>query len=157
MVNRKDFEKSDTERETFDNIEEIKHTQEYKNSSINISGDLNEKGINNNKIQKMFKRGRHNSLSTFIINQDDYELPKKTIRANGNNYHIFKPDNFLAVRNIYQDKASMDMTLDEFKYLASTCWKEKCQPLTIDRTEVKYCGRYRLGIKLIFVPNSSSF
>ena len=57
--------------------------------------------------------------------QDYYALPKKTIRANGNIYHIFKPNNFLDVRNIYQDKASMDMTLDEFEYLTSTCWNEK--------------------------------
>ena len=49
--------------------------------------DLNEKEINNDKIQAMFKRGRHNKLSIFIISQDYYELSKQTIRANGNVYH----------------------------------------------------------------------
>ena len=94
VVNNKDFEKSVTEIETFDNIEELRFPQEYENNSIIILDDLNEKEINNDKIQAMFKRGRHNNLSIFIISQDYYELPKRTIRANGNIYHIFKPNNF---------------------------------------------------------------
>ena len=157
VISHKDFEKSNIEIETYDNIEELKFPQEYENNSIIILDDLKEKEINNDKIQAMFKRGRHNNLSIFIISQDYYELPKKTIRANGNIYHIFKPNNFLDVWNIYQDKASMDMTLDEFKFLTSTCWNEKYQPLTIDMTKDKYQGRYRLGLNSMFVPNSSPF
>ena len=84
------------------------------------------------RIQAMFKRSRHNNLSIFIISQDYYELSKKTIRCNGNIFQIFKPNNFRDVLNLYQDKASMDMTLNEFKYLTSICWNEKYQPLTID-------------------------
>ena len=72
----------------------------------------------------MFKRGRHNNLSIFIISQDYYELPKRTIRANCNIYHIFEPNNFRDVQNLYQDKASMDMTLKEFNLLTSTCWNK---------------------------------
>ena len=115
------------------------------------------KKINNEKIQAMFKRGRHNNLSIFIISQDYYELPKRTIRCNGNVFHLFKPNNYLDVRNIYQDKSSMDMTLNEFKYLTSICWNGKYQPLTIDMTKDKYTGRYRLGLNSIFVPDSSPF
>ena len=115
------------------------------------------KEINNEKIQAMFKRGRHNNLSIFIINQDYYELPKRTLRCNGNVFHLFKPNNYLDVRNIYQDKASMDMTLDEFKYLTSACWNKKYQPLTNDMTKDKYTGGYRLGLNSIFVPNTSPF
>ena len=157
IVNHKDFEKSDTEIETYESIEELKFPQEYEKNSIIILDDLNEKEINNDKIQAMFKRGRHNNLFIIIISQDYYELPKKTIRANGNSYHIFKPNNFLDVRNIYQDKASMDMTLDEFKYLTSTYWNEKYQALTIDMIKDRYQGRYRLGLNSIFVPKSSPF
>ena len=69
-----------------------------------------------------FQRGRPYNLSIFIISQDYYELSKKTIRCNANIYHIFKPNTFRDVTNLYQDKASMDMTLNEFKYLTSTCW-----------------------------------
>ena len=60
----------------------------------------------------------------FIISQDYYELGEKTIRCNGNIYHIFKPNNFRDVINLYQDKASMDMTLNKFKFLTSTCWNK---------------------------------
>ena len=47
------------------------------------------------------------------------------------------------------------MTLNEFKYLTSTCCIENCQLLTIDMTKDRYQGRYRLGLNSIFVPNSS--
>ena len=157
IVKNKDFEKSDTEIETYESIEELKFPQEYEINSIIILDDLNEKEINNDKIQAMFKRGRHNILSIFIISQDYYELPKRTIRANGNIYHIFKPNNFRDVQNLYQDKASMDMTLNEFKLLTSTCWNRSYQPLTIDMTKDKYQGRFRLGLNSIFVPDSSPF
>ena len=93
------------------------------------------------RVQAMFKRSRHNKLSIFIISQDYYELSKKIIRCIGNIFHLFKPNNFLDVRNIYQDKAFIDMTLDEFKLLTSSCWKKNYQPLTIDMTKDKFCGR----------------
>ena len=51
----------------------------------------------------------------------------------------------------------MVMTLDEIKYLTSTCWNEKYQPLTFDMTKDRYQGRYRLGLNSLFVPNTSRF
>ena len=51
----------------------------------------------------------------------------------------------------------MDMTLNEFELLTSTCWNEKCQPLTIDMTKDKYTSRYRLGLNSICVPDISPF
>ena len=113
--------------------------------------------MNDPRVHAMVKRSRHNNLSIFIISQDYYELPKRTIRANGNIYHIFKPNNFRDVQNLYQDKASMDMTLNEFKNFTNICWNEKYQPLTVDMTKDNFCGRYRLGLNSIFVPNSSPF
>ena len=157
MVNKKDFEKSDTDIGTYESIEELKYPQEHEDGGIIILNDLNEKEMNDPRVQAMFKISRHKNLSVFTISQDYYELLKRTIRANGNVYHIFKPNNFLDVRMIYQDKASMDMTLDAFKYLTSTCWNQNYQPLTIDMTKDKYRGRYQLGLKSIFVPDSSPF
>ena len=157
IVNNKDFKKSNTEIETYESIEELNFPQEYDDGGIIILDDLNEKEMNDPRVQAMFKRSRHNNLPIFIISQDYYELPKKTIRANGNIYHIFKSNNFLDVRIIYQDKTSMDMTLDEIKYLTSTCWNKNYQPLTIDMTKDKYTGRYRLGLNSIFIPDSSPF
>ena len=56
------------------------------------------------RVQAMFKRSRHNNLSTLMISQDCYELSEKTIRSNGSIYHIFRPNNFLNVRNIIKIK-----------------------------------------------------
>ena len=114
--------------------------------------------MNDPRVQAMFKPSRHNDLSIFIISQDYYELPKRTIRANGNNiYHMFKPNKFTDVINLYQDKISMDMTLNEFKLMTSTCWNEKYQPLTIDMTKDKFFGRYRFSLNSILVPSTSPF
>ena len=55
--------------------------------------------MDDHRVQAMFKRSRHNNLSIFIISQDYYELSKKTIRCNGNVFHIFKPNNFRDVLN----------------------------------------------------------
>ena len=60
--------------------------------------------MNDPRVQALLKRSRHNILSIFIFSQDYYELPKRTIRANGNIYHIFKPDNYRDVQNLYQYK-----------------------------------------------------
>ena len=135
----------------------MKYPQEHENISIIILDNLNEKEINNDKIQAMFKRGRHKNLSISIISQDYYEFPKRTIRANGNIYYIFKPNNFRDVQYLYQDKASLDMTPNEFKLLSSTCWNKNYQHLTIDMTKDRYQGRYRFGLNNIFVPDSSPF
>ena len=113
--------------------------------------------MNAPRVQAMFKRSRQNILSIFIISQVYQDLPKRSIRANGKLYHIFKPNDFRDVQNLYQVKASMDMTLNGFKLLTSTCWNKNYQPFTTDMTVDRYQGRYRLGLNDIFVPDSSTF
>ena len=105
----------------------------------------------------MFKRPRQDNLSIFIISRKYYELPKRTIRENGNIYHIFKPNIYRDAPNFYQDKASMYMTNNEFKHLTNTCWDKKYQYLTIDMTREKITGRNRLRVNSFFVPDSSPF
>ena len=58
----------------------------------------------------MFNQIRHNFISNLILSQDYYELPKGIIRANGNIYHIFKPNNFRDVQKLHQDKENMVLT-----------------------------------------------
>ena len=77
---------------------------------------LNEKEINDLRVQAVVKRSRHSIFPVFIIIPGCYELPKRTIIADGNVYHIFKPNIFRDVPDLYQDKAGMDMTLEEFKF-----------------------------------------
>ena len=135
----------------------MKFPHKYEDNGIIFLDDSNENEMNDPRVQAMFKRPRHLNLSVFIISQHYYELLKLTIRANGNIYHIFKTNIFRDVQNLYQDRTSMDMTLNEFIFLTSACWNEKYQPVTIDMTKGRYQGRYRLGLKSIFVPDSSPF
>ena len=55
----------------------MKFPQEYENDSIIILDDLNQKEMDNPRVHAMFKRYRHINLSTFIRNQDSYDLSKK--------------------------------------------------------------------------------
>ena len=145
----------ETEVETYESVEELKSLQEHEFGSLSILDELNEKELNYPRMQAMFKRSRHKISSTFLFSQDCNELPKKTIRAIGSISHIFKPSIFRDVQNLYQNEGSMDMTPDEFKYLTSTCWDKKYQPLTIDLTKDKYTCRYRLGFFSFFIPDRS--
>ena len=113
--------------------------------------------MNGPRVQAMFKRSRHNISPRVIISQDYYQPLKRTIRAYGNMYHIFKRSISRDVQNLYQDKASMDMTPNEFKYLTSTCWDKQYQPLSIDMTKGNYIGRCRLGLFSLFIPDSNPF
>ena len=82
IVNSEVFQKSNTEIETIDNIEDLRYPQEYDDGGIITLDDLNEKEMNDPRVQAMSKSSRHKNLSIFIISQVYYELPKKTIRAN---------------------------------------------------------------------------
>ena len=84
IVNNEDFEKSDTEIETYESIEELKNPQEYDDGGNIILDDLNEKEMCNPRVQAKIKRSRHINLSIFLNSQGYYELLKRTIRANGN-------------------------------------------------------------------------
>ena len=56
IVSDKDFEKSNTEKETCESIEDLKFPQEYENNSIIILDDLSQKEIDDPRVQPMFKR-----------------------------------------------------------------------------------------------------
>ena len=67
IVNNKDFQKSDTEIETYDSTEELKFPQENENNSRIILDNLNQKEMDAARVQAMFKRSRHNNLSILIF------------------------------------------------------------------------------------------
>ena len=70
LVNNKDFEKTHTEIETYESTEDLNFPQEYDDGGIIILDDLNEKEMNDPRVQAIFKRSSHNNLSIFIISQD---------------------------------------------------------------------------------------
>ena len=114
-----------------------------------------EKKTNDPRVQVIFERSRLSKISIFIFGQSYYELPKKNIGDSGIIYHIFKTNKFTVVENLYEDKASMDMTLFAFHFLIFNSWIEKHQPLTNGMTKGKFMGRYRSGLNSIFVPDNS--
>ena len=77
--------------------------------------------MNDTRIQAMFNRSRQNKLSSFIISQDYYELPKRTNRATGSIYHMFIPNSYRDVQKLYQKKVPMNKTLNKIKCVTSIC------------------------------------
>ena len=71
--------------------------------------------------------------------------------------YIFKPNNYTDFQNLNLDKASMDVTLNEFRYSTNTCWDKKQEPLTIDMTKDECTGRNGLGLNSIFIPDTNHF
>ena len=49
---------------------------------MNILDDLNEKEMNDPRVQARIKRSRHNKLPILKISQDYNEFPKQNIQAN---------------------------------------------------------------------------
>ena len=145
--------------ETLERIEELKCPQEDDSDQpfVIIQDDLKKKVTNDARIQARFKRSRHTNKSINVIGQDYNEPPKRTVRANGNIYHIIKPNNFGDIQNLHPDQSVMDMTLHELKFLTSTCWNERYQTLTIDMAKDENKNHYRLGLKSLFIPHSSPF
>ena len=84
IMKDKDCNKSETESQTYESIEELKYPQEYYHGGIILLDDFIEKKMNDNRVQAMFKRSRQTILSVLIISQDYYHVPKGTIRTNGN-------------------------------------------------------------------------
>ena len=159
LVEDENFEPSPVVMESYPSIDELMMPEDYDETlkSVIILDDLTEKELQDKRVQSLLKRARHNGINVFVISQDYYELPKKTVRANGKIFHLFKSDNFRDVQSIYQDKASMDMTLKEFKDLCNYTWSEDFRPLTIDTTKKKWNGRYRVGLTKVFVPRTDPF
>ena len=70
IVHNKNFEKSSTEIETYESIEELGFPQEYDVGGLIILDDLYEKELNDPRVHAMFKRHRQKFLSNFIISQE---------------------------------------------------------------------------------------
>ena len=141
----------------YGSIEQLKIPREYNSVSpiVCFLSDLNEK--KDPRVQALCRRSSRCNICIFIFNPDHCESPKRTILANVNINHISKPNSYRDVQKLYQDKTSMDMTLIVYRIITSTCWNERHQTLTYDRTEVKCVSRYRLGFYSIIVPHTNLF
>ena len=87
IINDENFESSHIECENYENIDEVKNPQDYDSDihKVIILDDLNEHHLNDERVQMLFKRGRHNNLSVFVTTHGFFKLPKDTIRGKLNN------------------------------------------------------------------------
>ena len=85
-VNDEDFEKTAEEIETYKSKEDLRYPQKYDSNFpiVVILEGVNGKKLKKPRIEAMFKRSRHSNISNFIVSQDFYELPKRTIKTNEN-------------------------------------------------------------------------
>jgi hypothetical protein len=56
--------------------------------------------------------------------------------------------------HIYNDHASTDMSLDEFKYLSKQAWEVPHGFLVIDLSSNKFKGEYRCGLNIFYIPHA---
>ena len=68
VVNDKNFQKSNTEIETYESIEELKYPKEYNSDQpiVIILDYLNQNEKDDSRVQSMYKRSRHKHNSIFL-------------------------------------------------------------------------------------------
>ena len=92
----------------------IKPLNEYENGIIVFDDIL---GSSKSRfLDQFFIRGRHNNLEVYCLSQSYFDLPKRTIRNNGNKIILFN-QTLKDIEHIYRDVAGYDMSCDEFKDL----------------------------------------
>ena len=119
--------------------DEIKPLNEYENGIIVFDDIL--ASSNTRFIDQFFIRGRHNNLDIYYLSQSYFDLPKRTIRNNGNKIILFN-QTLKDIEHIYLYIASYDMNYDEFKELCRKSWDEDYNYLFIDRSKKRDQGRY---------------
>ena len=119
--------------------DEIKPLSEYENDIIVFDDIL---GSSNSRfIDQFFIRGRHNNLDIHYLSQSYFDLPKRTIRSNGNKTILFN-QTLKDIEHIHRDVAGYDMNYDEFKDLCRKSWEENYNYLFIDRFKKTDQGKY---------------
>ena len=119
--------------------DEIKPLNEYENGIIVFDDIL---GSSNSRfIDQLFIRGRHNNLDIYYLSQSYFDLPKRTIRNNGNKNILFN-QTLKGTEHKYRDVAGYDMNYDEVKEICRKSWEEDYNYLYIDRSKKRDQGRY---------------
>ena len=159
IINDEDFESSHIECESYEDINELKNPQDYDSNIHNviILDDLSKQQLNDERVQMLFKRGRHNNLSIFVVTHGFYELPKDTIRENSSIIHHFITNNFANVESLHRQLSSTDMLIKEFKYFCNKVWEKDFNFITLDLNKKKNDGKYRKNLDTIYLPFSDPF
>ena len=118
--------------------DENKPLSEYENGIIvfdDISGSSN-----SGFIDHFFIRGRQNNSDIYHVSLPFFDLPKRTIRNNGNKIILFN-QTLKDIEHIYRDVAGYDMKYDEFKEICRKSWEEDYIYLCIDRSKKRDQGK----------------
>lgn len=126
----------------YSDSEEIPSPENIKNNSIIIFDDV--ASCDQNIIKSYFSFGRHKNTDCFYLCQTYSAIPKQLIRDNANLIIIFSQD-CTNLKHIYDDHANIDMEYQQFKNIASSCWKNKYDFFVIDKDCEISSGRYRKG------------
>ena len=92
-------------------------------------------------MQDYFVRSRHKNISCVYLSQNWTKLNFNIIRNNLNFLCVFKQNSFY-IRQIYNQVADNDMTLEDFKNVCKSAWKEDFGFLTINLTRKFINGKY---------------
>ena len=83
-------------------------------------------------ISEYFCRGRHNNCNMFYLAQNDFYIPRHTIRESCNLFILFKQKN-KSLRLIYDDLFDDDeFTFEEFRDICKLAWMTKYNYIVID-------------------------
>jgi hypothetical protein len=103
------------------------------------------------KCETYYIRGRHSNVDCFYLAQNYFKIPRQTIRENANFICLFSQD-LKNVNHIYDDHASTDMSIEEFRKLCTEAWNRPHGFLTIDLTSKKNEGKYRCAFDIFYIP-----
>ena len=108
-----------------------------------------------NTCESYYVRGRHRNVESFYLSQNYFKLPRQTIRENANFMCLF-PQDHKNIHHIYHDHVSMDMTLDQFRYLCKQSWAHPHGFVVIDLTSEKNNGKYRKNLDAFYLSDLSN-
>lgn len=126
----------------FEDGEEVIPPNEIIPNSVIIFDDV--ASCEQSIIKNYFCFGRHKNTDCFYLCQTYSSIPKQLVRDNANLIIIFQQDN-TNLHHIYNDHVNVDMTLQDFKELCASCWKDIYGFVVIDKDCPKNSGRYRKG------------
>ena len=103
--------------------------------------------ISNQNIQKdYFTRGRHSNCSVLYLAQSYFQLDRRCIRMNSNLLILFKLDEKDLI-NLWSDRCSRDLSLDDFRKLCFTAWDDNFGYIYIDFTK-----KFNSGERYLITP-----
>ena len=102
------------------------------------------------KAEVYYTRGRHNDCDTIYIAQNDFRLPRHTIRENSN-FIIRFPQDRNNLTHIHADHCASDISLLECKQLCHGVWSKEHNFVTIDLTSTPTNGKYRQNFNRFYL------